>query len=124
MVVEEVGAMKRKVFLSAVAMAIAAIVLASAPASAAPPFGSFGGIVGGGNAGSGLMALTGWALDDNGVLALDVLVDGGVAGRANYGRARAGVSARFPGFPDSGLPGFGFLLDTTHYLNGLHTVAV
>src|SRR5215210_570940 len=115
--------MKRNVFVSAVAMVIVAILLASAPASAAPPFGSFGGIVGGGNAGSGVMPLTGWALDDNGVLAVDVLVDGRVAGRANYGRARAGVTAKFPGFPDSDLPGFGFQLDTTHYLNGLHTVA-
>jgi hypothetical protein len=116
--------MKRNVFLSAVAVAVAAILLTSAPASAAPPFGSFGGIVGGGNAGSGVIPLTGWALDDNGVAAVDVLVDGLVAGRANYGRARAGVAARFPGFPDSALPGFAFQLDTTHYLNGLHTVTI
>ena len=80
--------------------------------------------MGGGNSGAGLLPLTGWALDDNGVLAVDILVDGLVAGRAAYGRARAGVAARFPGFPDSAHPGFGFQLDTTHYLNGLHTVAV
>jgi hypothetical protein len=34
------------------------------------------------------------------------------------------VTARFPGFPDSALPGFAFELDTTHYLNGVHSVAV
>lgn len=112
--------MKRNVFL----FAVAAVLLASVPASAAPPFGSFGGIVGGGNAGGGVIPLTGWALDDNGVQAVDVLVDGVVAGRANYGRARAGVTARFPGLPDSALPGFAFQLDTTRYLNGNHTVAV
>src|SRR5262249_28001558 len=53
-----------------------------------------------------------------------ILVDGIVAPRANYGRARAGVTARFPGYPDSAAPGFGVQLDTTHYLNGLHTVTV
>jgi hypothetical protein len=112
--------MKRNVLLYAVAV----VLLASAPALAAPPFGSFGGIVGGGNAGSGLLPLHGWALDDNGIQAVDILVDGLVAGRASYGRARAGVTARFPGLPDSALPGFAFELDTTRYLNGLHSVAV
>ena len=112
--------MKRNVILSLVA----AVLLASAPAWAAAPFGSFGGIVGGGNAGAGVVPLHGWALDDDGVQAVDILVDGLVAGRASYGRARAGVTDKFPGFPDSAAPGFAFELDTTHYLNGLHTVVV
>jgi N-acetylmuramoyl-L-alanine amidase len=112
--------MKRNVILCAVAVAL----LAAIPGWAAPPFGSFDGVVGGGNAGAGLLPLTGWALDDNGVLAVDILVDGGVAGRAAYGRARAGVTARFPGLPDSAGPGFAFQLDTTHYLNGVHNVTV
>jgi hypothetical protein len=110
--------MKRYVIVSLIAVAL----LAAVPGWAAPPFGSFGGIVGGGNSGAGLLPLTGWALDDNGVLAVDILVDGIVATRANYGRARAGVTARFPGYPDSASPGFAVQLDTTHYLNGLHTV--
>jgi Bacterial Ig domain len=110
--------MKRYVIVSLIAAAL----LAAVPGWAAPPFGSFGGIVGGGNSGAGLLPLTGWALDDNGILAVDILVDGIVATRANYGRARAGVTARFPGYPDSAAPGFGVQLDTTHYLNGLHTV--
>ncbi len=112
--------MKRNVILCAVAVAL----LAAMPGWAAPPFGSFDGVVGGGNAGAGILPLTGWALDDNGVLAVDILVDGGVAGRAAYGRARAGVTARFPGLPDSAGPGFAFQLDTTHYLNGVHNVTV
>jgi len=112
--------MKRNVLVSAIAVTL----LASMPGWAAAPFGSFGGIVGGGNSGAGSMPLTGWALDDNGVLAVDILVDGVVAGRASYGRARAGVGARFPGYPDSGAAGFAFQLDTTHYLNGQHKVAV
>lgn len=116
--------MKRNVLLSAFLSAIGVVLLASAPALAARPFGSFGGIVGGGNAGSGLLPLHGWALDDNGIQAVDILVDGLVAGRAHYGRARAGVTARFPSFPDSALPGFAFELDTTRYLNGVHSVVV
>jgi hypothetical protein len=112
--------MKRYVIVSLIAAAL----LAAVPGWAAPPFGSFGGIAGGGNSGGGLLSLTGWALDDNGIQAVDVLVDGLVAIRANYGRARAGVTARFPGYPDSAAPGFGVQLDTTHYLNGLHTVTV
>ena len=112
--------MKRYVIVSLIAVALSAAV----PGWAAPPFGSFGGIAGGGNSGAGLLPLTGWALDDNGVLAVDILVDGLVAIRANYGRARAGVTARFPGYPDSAAPGFGVQLNTTHYLNGLHTVTV
>lgn len=113
--------MKRNVILSCVlAMALSAAV----PASAAAPFGSFGGIVGGGNSGAGVLPLHGWALDDNGIQAVDILVDGLVVGRANYGRARAGVAARYPGFPDSALSGWGFELDTSRFLNGHHTVTV
>src|SRR3954463_5527617 len=110
--------MKRYVIVSLIAVAL----LAAVPGWAAPPFGSFAGIAGGGNSGAGLLSLAGCALDANGVLAVDILVDGIVAARANYGRARAGVTARFPGYPDSAAPGFGVQLDTTHYLNGLHTV--
>ena len=113
--------MKRSVMV-AVMVAILASILAATPAMAAAPFGSFGGKVGGGNAGGGLLPLHGWALDDDGVQAVDILVDGIVVGRASYGRSRPGVTALFPGFPDTLLPGFAFELDTTHFLNGLHTV--
>jgi hypothetical protein len=112
--------MRRNVILAACSLAL----LSSVSAWAATPFGSFGGKVGGGNSGAGLLPLHGWALDDNGVQSVDVLVDGRVAGRANYQRARAGVTQRFPGLPDSGLPGFAYELDTTRYLNGLHTVSI
>lgn len=111
--------MKRNVILIAVAL-----LLVSVPSWAAPPFGSFGGIVGGGNSGAGLIPLHGWVLDDNGIDYVDVLVDGRVDGRAIYGRARPQVTTRHPNFPDSALPGFAYQLDTTRYLNGRHTVAI
>jgi hypothetical protein len=109
--------MKRNVILGIVVLALAA-----GSAQAAAPFGQFGGIVGGGNSGAGLLPLHGWALDDNGIEAVDFYVDGTPAGRANYGRGRPGVTQKYPGYPDSAAPGFAFQIDTTHYLNGLHKV--
>jgi hypothetical protein len=50
--------MKRNVILGIVLLALVA-----GAAQAAQPFGQFGGIVGGGNSGTGLIALHGWALD-------------------------------------------------------------
>jgi hypothetical protein len=100
-----------------------ALVLISLPAGAAAPFGSFGGIAGGGTGGAGNIPIHGWALDDDGVAAVDILVDGVVVGRAQYGRTRPGVTQLFPGFPDSEAPGFAFQLDSTRYLNGLHQVS-
>lgn len=97
-------------------------VVCAAPAWAAPPFGSFGGKVGGGNSASGVIGLHGWALDDNGISAVDIYVDGLPAGRTIYGLARSGVTARFPGFPDSEAAGFTFELDTSRYLNGQHKI--
>ncbi len=111
--------MKRNVMLFVLVLAV----LAAAPAFAAAPFGWFGGILGAvDNAGSGVIPVAGWALDDNGVQNVDILVDGNVVGRAVYGMAWEGVAARYPNFPDSALPGFGFLLDSTHFPNGHHTV--
>jgi len=109
--------MKRSVTL----MMVSAL-LASVPAWAAPPFGSFGGKVGGGNSGAGLLPLVGWALDDDGVEAVDLLVDGAVAARAQYHRNRPRVALEFPGFPDSLAAGWAISLDTTHFLNGNHTI--
>ena len=109
--------MKRNITLVlAVALSI------SAPAWAARPFGQFGGQVGGGNSGAGMLPLYGWALDDDGVEGIDILVDGVVDGRANYGRTRPQVTKKYPNYPDSQHPGWVYQLDTTHYLNGLHTI--
>lgn len=99
-----------------------AIVAVATPAFAASPFGSFGGQIGGGNAGAGVVGLFGWALDDDGVAAVDIYVDGVVAGRAAFGRNRPGVAVAFPGYPDSDHAGWSFALNTTRYANGLHTV--
>lgn len=86
------------------------------------PFGIFDGHPAGNNVASGLFKVVGWALDNNGVESVDILVDGFVVGRARYGSQRPGVQILFPGYPDSDAAGFSFRLDTTRFLNGLHTV--
>jgi hypothetical protein len=112
--------MRRNIFTLGIAAALA--VAAAGPAHADPPFGSFGGQITGGNAGAGVMYLFGWALDDDGIAAVDIYVDGVIAGRAVYGRNRPGVGQQFPGFPDGDNAGWSFALNTTRYTNGLHTV--
>lgn len=69
------------------------------------------------------MQIHGWALDDSGIAWVDILVDGKVVGRAEYGRSRPGVTQSFPGYPDSEAPGFAYQLNTTHFTNGQHTVS-
>ena len=93
------------------------------PAFAAAPIGALQGRVGGGNALSSVEPIQGWALDDDGIAAVDVIVDGVVAGRALYGLTKPPITAQRPGFPDSAKPGFLFQLDTTRYRNGKHQVA-
>jgi N-acetylmuramoyl-L-alanine amidase len=107
-------------FLAAAAL----VAVAAAPTALAQgdrPFGLIGPIDGG-NAASGVVALAGWALDDDGVDSVDVLVDGVVVGRALYGAARPDVAIVHPGFPNAGNAGFVFELDTTRFVNGLHVV--
>ena len=102
---------------------VAALLLMAAPA-AAVPFGHFDGTRDATNSLTGVVGLVGWTLDASGVRWVDVYVDGQPVGRALQGLGRPGVTAMFPGFPNSALPGFGFYLDTTHYFNGLHRVEV
>jgi hypothetical protein len=113
--------MRRTAFLTMVALSLLASGAAGAWAAAAP-FGSFDGFARGGNAANGVTAVQGWALAETGVFAVDIVVDGDIIGRANYGRSRPTVTKLHPGLPDSAAPGFGYQLDTTHFLNGLHSV--
>lgn len=113
--------MRRKAFLASVALALLAS-FGAAGAWAKAPFGFFNGLANGGNAGNGVEGVQGWALADTGVFAVDIVVDGVIVGRSNYGRSRPTVAKEFPGFPDTAAAGFGYQLDTTQFLNGQHTV--
>jgi len=87
------------------------------------PFGFIDGIGTGGNVASGSVTLLGWALDDNGVAAVDILVDGHEVGRARIGRARPDVARLFGNFAGAALSGFDFVLDSTNFPNGEHVVS-
>lgn len=93
------------------------------PAAAASPIGVFDGKPGGGNNAWGQLQLVGWALDDNGVAFVDIVIDDNVYQRALYGSKRPDVTRRKPGFPNSAAPGFSATVDTTHFLNGVHEVS-
>ena len=53
-----------------------------------------------------------------------ILIDGQFVSNATYGFARPGVTLLYPSFPNSNLPGYQYLLDTTALTNGPHTVGV
>ena len=71
---------------------------------------------------AGKVNVSGWALDDTAVSSVDVYVDGVLAGNAMYGGNRSDVGNDFPHAP-TGI-GYGFLLDTSQYGNGAHTIEV
>src|ERR1700680_3423295 len=124
----EVGAMNRTIVFTTlgvglIALLAPAVALADHKAAPGAPFGHFDGLASGGNGAVGTVGLTGWALAQDGVFAVDIVVDGGIVGRATYARQRPRVAVLYPGFPDSAAAGFGYQLDTTHFLNGLHAVS-
>jgi hypothetical protein len=116
--------MKWKAFRTLAALAFLAVSSATGAwaTPAGPPFGYFGGLVSGGNSGNGVVPIYGWALAAAGIYSVDIVVDGAVVGRANYGRSRPTVTKDYPNYPDSAAPGFAYELDTTQLLNGLHRV--
>lgn len=67
---------------------------------------------------------SGWALDNVGVVEIDVLLDNQKAGEAIYGLSRPDIGAVWGTFPNAAHSGFSFTIDTTRYLIGEHTLAV
>jgi hypothetical protein len=72
----------------------------------------------------GVVQVVGWALDWEGIEEIRIHVDGEFVGTAFQGFERPLVSQRYPGFPESDLPGFAFLLDTTQFADGQHDIQV
>jgi all-beta uncharacterized protein len=76
---------------------------------------------------SGTVVNFGWALSSNPIATdgstIDVLVDGVVVGHPVYNNFRSDIASLFPTFPNStGAIGY-FVLDTTTFANGIHTIA-
>jgi Bacterial Ig domain len=74
---------------------------------------------------SGVVAIGGWAIDDNGaaISSVTVLVDGVLVGTA-AGGSRPDVCAVYPSAGGCPNVGWNFLLDTTLLGNGGHTLEV
>jgi Bacterial Ig domain len=98
-----------------------------------PPFGVIDTPAPGQPGVSGSLAVTGWALDDSGVINhVDFLVDGkivagavvGQASTAFYGTPRPDVFAAFPSIPNSLNSGFVANIDTTALVDGVHVFSV
>jgi putative Ig domain-containing protein len=67
---------------------------------------------------------SGWALDNVGIVQIEVLIDGQKVGEAIYGLSRPDIGATWGTFPNAGRSGFSFQIDTKKFSNGEHTVAV
>jgi len=100
-------------------------------ANATKPFGAIDTPTQGGEA-SGLIWNYGWALapppyslskipEDGSTIG--VWLDGQRLGHPDYGQYRDDIAKLFPGYANSNGAGGAYLLDTTTYTNGVHTIA-
>jgi Bacterial Ig domain len=71
---------------------------------------------------SGGVTIYGWTYDSIGISKVEVFVDNSLAGTAEYGTSRPDVAAAYKDAPLE--CGFDYLLDTTKYSNGTHTLSV
>jgi hypothetical protein len=67
---------------------------------------------------------TGWALDNVGVVLIEVLVDGQKITEATHGIARPDIGATWGTFPNAANAGFKFSFDTSILTNGEHRLSV
>lgn len=115
--------MRSRIVLSAAALLIGCALPALAAGGATPtsPTGTLEAKIQpiAGNATYGLAHGTGWACDNSGIKEVLILVDGTPQVRALLGYRRPGVTRRYPGCTN---PAFVFAIDTTTFLNGMHTV--
>jgi len=71
---------------------------------------------------SGLLFVSGWAVEKIPVTSIQVLVDNVVVGAGFYGYPRPDVSRLFPGSPENS--GYSTAIDSTQFSNGPHVVMV
>jgi len=78
---------------------------------------------------SGIVAISGWALDNastvgTAISSVQVKVDGSVVGTATYGSSRSDVCAVYPGRPGCPNVGYSYSLNTSTLSVGSHTITV
>ncbi len=71
---------------------------------------------------TGNVVFQGWALDFDGVVAVEIIVDGNYVGQAQYGFPRSDVHDQNPQFLGSLNSGWRFTMDTTKLSNARHRV--
>ena len=69
---------------------------------------------------TGNTVFQGWALDFDGVVTVEMIVDGNYVGQAQYGFPRPDVAAQNPSFLTAGISGWRFTYDTTKLGNNRH----
>jgi len=73
---------------------------------------------------NGVFPVTGWALDDESLDYVEIMVDGLAMGNAVTGVHRPDIGHRFPTDPNAEYSGFVRMLNTTVLNNGIHILAV
>jgi N-acetylmuramoyl-L-alanine amidase len=73
---------------------------------------------------NGVLEAVGWALDDRKIDHVDVFVDGLIERQAITGIYRADVAANYPDSLQAIVSGFILNIDSTRYVNGVHTITV
>lgn len=72
---------------------------------------------------NGTQNVYGWFLDQSGVAAIEILVDGVAVGQAVYGDDRPDVQKFYPQFKNR-KSGYHYALDTTKFTDGKHTITI
>ena len=72
---------------------------------------------------SGIIPISGWCLDGNGVSSIDILIDDKVIGTASYGVTRKDVMTVFPIYKNENC-GYAYQLNTKSLSNGKHTLTL
>ena len=72
----------------------------------------------------GVIPVTGWALDFQGVFAVQVLVDGNFITQTTPFFPRPDVASEFPSYPNALDSGWLTFIDTTQLSNGIHQLSV
>lgn len=67
---------------------------------------------------------SGWALDNVGVVLIEVMIDGQKVSEATYGQPRPDVALNWGSFPNAANSGFRFAFDTTKLSNGEHLLSI
>lgn len=73
---------------------------------------------------AGDMVIRGWALNEDGIAAVEVIVDGNYVGNASYGFPRLDIQDAYPNVFNSRFSGWMFTMDTRKLSNARHRVTV